>query len=1637
MSEKFRKTVITPIPGIPQDCPVSLSPVIDAVKVNLETGLGERSKVSGLNYDQWVRIRDLCDRDFWNRIGAPISGLFTEGSTVDKTPPGAPTNFTVTQGVWSNFLSWTNPSDEDFAYVEVWGGQVDDVTQAILLTNVSYPAHSWTHTLFDEFEQDWFYWIRSVDFSGNVSDFTGSGIGDGGIEAPGKNTVGEMIDAVMDTLDGYRAAYAVYNASTGYFYGDRVIYALAAPNGDGKDRTYKCVVPGGGSITGQPPLNADGTLNNNYWVRSGILIEGDVDGIATVGIDGNAVVDGTLLARCIKTDKLSAIVANLGEVTAGQIVVGNSSNKLWLNDGNDGGLAVGGTVKADAPFHLSGEGLLTIRGAIVQSPSGNSFPVPCYLGAYSATATYYRGDVVVYGGVTWIYVGLTGTTEAQRAPDSVPADDDYWDPYTESGQDAQYVTLSGEQVYKFASGASTPTPDSITLTATLFGGLTDFLWQYYTGSAWANLGGTVDAATYALAHDNPAWGEANTLRVRCLSGTVWDEITLVKLYDGAAGVTLKLSASSQVFQVAKDGTASPTSITFTAIGDESLSGDPTFSVVSGTATLTGTGTTRYLAYTGLSTDAATIRITWDGLTDEVTVVKLREGSDAYTALLTNEAAVLAATSGGTVADFAPAAGEMKVWKGAAELTSGVTYSKISNTSGLTIAINSATGVYTVTGMTVDTAIAVFQAAVTGGPTIQKTYSISKGKAGLDGLSVAELYIYKRSATELTVAPTAASSYNFSTQILTPPSGWSTAVPSDSSHPVYICVGIASITGTSGIDSAITWSAPVKGLADGSAVDIIFKRNLTQPATPAASSGVPSGWVSDVNSVPASEYLMWSCVGTRANASENWIWQTPVQVEGFRGVTNLGVPEMNREVPAAGSAGVWSAAWFNEALDLALNDIGWTLGAILSVSAMARCSVNGYTSAVFPIFYKADGFSLTTGGPAGGLGTAVSNTTNLTNGYARVFRSVIPPDDAVYMRVRVQTISPYPSTAYTIYGKDAMVYLGPGEQPYVPCVRDSKSIEYIFNHSATSTAPSLNTTAVQTDGYVPSGWSDDPSDTDAALSASYPYQWVSSRTKGEDGQWSVFAAASLWATYSTHGYTVLLTNESHTVACDAAGAALSGELGASGRAITDVVAYKKTDSITGTTDTTPGVGYFYFSITEQSGCTAVKADANTFYLSAVSADSGYVEITVLCESTATSIKKRFSWSKSKTGATGATGANGADGADGADGPGLTFRGTWAAGIAYVGTAYVRDVVYVAGTSTYYRCVTSHTSTSSFSTDLTAGKWVAFGASFESVATNILLAQDVTITKKLTFTGTNSRINVTGASGLTINSAGGLAVNSAGGLVVNNGGGITINNGGGVTVNSGGGVTVNAGGDITLVGADSNPGKLVLKQGDATKYTSLYADYSGAFCMFQPSSNNSVYLLIGGAPSGPESGSTLNFKNIYLNSYGGIYFAHTYNSAVKTLWWKSAALYSIGTCSLGNSTAKWSEVWATNGTIQTSDETEKDSIAASDLGLDFINQLSPKKWIWKNGKRPHYGLISQEVGNVLEQRGHDFAGYIKATNVKVKDDKGQEVWVPKSGIKEQKILEEKESYHIRYHEFIGPLIKAVQELTGRIMALEKKE
>lgn len=265
----------------------------------------------------------------------------------------------------------------------------------------------------------------------------------------------------------------------------------------------------------------------------------------------------------------------------------------------------------------------------------------------------------------------------------------------------------------------------------------------------------------------------------------WDGINLL--------TQLSLVVDSQIFKVDSNGAGSPSSITLLAQG-QNLPGAPTFTVVAGTATLAGSGTSRVLGFSQMTTDLVTVEVAWGTLTDRVSIFKVRDGSDGYTWLLTNESqAVACDATGAVLAGQLPLTSQYTVLRGATVLTSGVTYA-VGTVVGLTGVSITASGAITVTGVTADSASAEFLATI-GTTVLKRKLTVTKIRPGARGQSNHRIYIAAPFATQpATPDPTS----NGAT-----PLGWSAA-------PVAVVAGQAQwqSDGTTPEGSTVTtWSTP--------------------------------------------------------------------------------------------------------------------------------------------------------------------------------------------------------------------------------------------------------------------------------------------------------------------------------------------------------------------------------------------------------------------------------------------------------------------------------------------------------------------------------------------------------------------------------------------------------------------------------------------------------------------------------------------------------------------------------------------------------------------------------------------------------------------------------------------------------------
>ena len=232
--------------------------------------------------------------------------------------------------------------------------------------------------------------------------------------------------------------------------------------------------------------------------------------------------------------------------------------------------------------------------------------------------------------------------------------------------------------------------------------------------------------------------------------------------------------------------------------------------------------------------------------------------------------------------------------------------------------------------------------------------------------------------------------------------------------------------------------------------------------------------------------------------------------------------------------------------------------------------------------------------------------------------------------------------------------------------------------------------------------------------------------------------------------------------------------------------------------------------------------------------------------------------------------------------------------------------------------------------------------------------------------------------------------------------------------------------------------------ASPTTVLSGDVLGSYRFSGYDGANLVQsAIIRAQVAGTPSTGVVSSGMIFTTSTGGTQADRLYMADTGHFYPLTDNAYTCGTAG-----ARWSQIWAANATIQTSDERTKKEITNSPLGLDFIKALRPVSYKFKvgsnkvirqvyrdaegnevdanaeganpaeiiteeiAGERVHFGLLAQQVKEVLPA-GVDFGGWILTDKNDPDSEQG-----------------------LRYEEFISPLIKAIQELSERVKALESR-
>ena len=144
-------------------------------------------------------------------------------------------------------------------------------------------------------------------------------------------------------------------------------------------------------------------------------------------------------------------------------------------------------------------------------------------------------------------------------------------------------------------------------------------------------------------------------------------------------------------------------------------------------------------------------------------------------------------------------------------------------------------------------------------------------------------------------------------------------------------------------------------------------------------------------------------------------------------------------------------------------------------------------------------------------------------------------------------------------------------------------------------------------------------------------------------------------------------------------------------------------------------------------------------------------------------------------------------------------------------------------------------------------------------------------------------------------------------------------------------------------------------------------------------------------------------------------------------------------VGTASRRWSEIFAANATINTSDEREKTIVDDNEKVLDAIDSISVKAFKWNDAiaakgesdARIHYGVIAQEVKSAFEAQGLVAEDYgvlcyneWEAKTEVVRDENGEAVLDANGHETVVEVLAAGNRYGVRYSELYALKIAALE-------------
>jgi hypothetical protein len=330
------------IPAIDQSIDPAVGKVLQALKQAIEVREGR----AGSN-ERFMTVNDLYNAGVLDLVinGVRVTGAgsaaggFVASTFNNTSVPPAVTGIATAGGLGKVFITWNDIDDSAVSHVQIWRSADDDFSNAVVIGTSTVAIYADEDVDSGEI---FYYWLKAISPRG--------------IAGPLNDVAGTPGEASYDPKYVNDLLRIKWEASQIYSLNEYIIPTPSAETG----LWYKATVAGY-SGTAQPtwPTIVGGTVVDNevIWeavasaAQEATFLVGDVNGVPSVVVNGNLYADGTIVARMVQAgaitadkitaSQLSAISADLGNITAGSLNINdrfnvNSSGAVTISSATTG-----------------------------------------------------------------------------------------------------------------------------------------------------------------------------------------------------------------------------------------------------------------------------------------------------------------------------------------------------------------------------------------------------------------------------------------------------------------------------------------------------------------------------------------------------------------------------------------------------------------------------------------------------------------------------------------------------------------------------------------------------------------------------------------------------------------------------------------------------------------------------------------------------------------------------------------------------------------------------------------------------------------------------------------------------------------------------------------------------------------------------------------------------------------------------------------------------------------------------------------------------------------------------------------------------------------------------------------------------